>query len=225
MPLRGRKIIVTGGPTREWMDPVRFISNPSTGKMGIAIADEAAVRSNNVVFVHGPIDKNLLRDKEYSSVPVETTEDLLHAVLAELAPDCVLLMAAAPVDYRPIDRASDKIKKDKSSFVLKLKRTPDILGNVASVRLKDPLLKDIFVVGFAAETASIEAYAVEKLREKRLDMICLNDVGRKDAGFGTDTNIITIFTRRGDTIELSLLSKREAAREILNQVEREIRQA
>lgn len=222
MPLRGRKIIVTGGPTREWMDPVRFISNPSTGKMGIAIADEALGRSNKVVFIHGPIDKNLLMGKGYSSVSVETTEDLLHAVVGELAPDCVLLMAAAPVDYRPIERAPNKIKKDKKSLVLKLEKTPDILGNVASVRLRDPLLKDIFVVGFAAETSNIEEYAMKKLREKKLDMICLNDVGRKGAGFGADTNIITIFTRRGDTVELSLLSKREAAREILNQVEREL---
>jgi phosphopantothenoylcysteine decarboxylase/phosphopantothenate--cysteine ligase len=222
MPLRGRKIIVTGGPTREWMDPVRFISNPSTGKMGIAIADEARERSNDVVFIHGPIDKNLLSNKEYSTIAIETTEDLLHAVLGELAPGCVLLMAAAPVDYTPLERSPVKMKKDMGRIVLKLRRTPDILGNVASVRFGDPILKDIFVVGFAAETSNIEEYAMKKLNEKRLDMICLNDVSRKDAGFGADTNIITIFTRRGEKIELSLLSKREAAGEILNRVEMEI---
>lgn len=220
MSLRDRKIIVTGGPTREWIDPVRFITNPSSGKMGVALAIAAAERNGKVVFIHGPIDTRSISEAGFTSIPVDTTADLLHAVLRELEPRSVLIMAAAPVDYAPVKRSAVKIKKkQKGSLKLKLTRTPDILQHVSKMRRSDPRLQEIFVVGFAAETTDADAYAREKLREKNCDMICLNDVSRTDAGFGTDTNIITIFTREGEVITLPLMAKKDIAGRILQQIE------
>ncbi len=230
MPLRDRKIIVTGGPTREWIDPVRYISNASSGKMGIALAEAAVLRSKQAIFIHGPIDNSLLKNINFRSMQVETTDDLLNAVLNELTPDCVLIMAAAPADYRPAEKSRIKIKKENSSdgLVLSLKKNPDILRAVAEQKSKVSSLRGIFVAGFAAETDNTESNALKKLSAKNLDMICLNDVTQKDAGFGADTNLITIFSRsRGQVnpvnkINLPLLSKAEAANKILDQIEIEL---
>ncbi|HNV48510.1 MAG TPA: phosphopantothenoylcysteine decarboxylase [Spirochaetota bacterium] len=221
MRLAGKKIIVTGGPTREWLDPVRFLSNASTGKMGVAIADEAARISGEVVFVHGPMREELYAGREYRMIGVETTVELRDAVVGQLAPGCVLIMAAAPADFTPVETSSKKIKKTAGAdeIALRLKKTPDILKGVADIRHRDPGLRDIVVVGFAAETNDIETYAKQKLVEKRLEMICLNDVGRVGAGFGTDTNVVTMFTKHGRRIELPLLSKEETARRILEEVD------
>ncbi len=224
MPLKNRKIIITGGPTREWLDPVRFISNSSSGKMGIAIADEASKRAREVVLIHGPIEKALIKDKDYRLVSIESTVDLLDAVLNEITPNSVLVMAAAPADYTPMEKSEIKIKKDldDDGLVLRLKKNPDILRHVARTRVDDSSLPDMFVVGFAAETNNIEEYALKKLKEKKLDMICLNDVSRSDAGFATDTNAIIIFTKNEEKIELPLLLKEEAAGRILDHVEKEL---
>ncbi|MCU0821041.1 MAG: phosphopantothenoylcysteine decarboxylase [Spirochaetes bacterium] len=224
MLLNDKKIIVTGGPTREWIDPVRYISNASSGKMGIAIADMAARRGWAVVFIHGPIDATLIKNKKYRTVSVESTSDLLDAVISELTPDTVLIMAAAPADYAPLKKSETKIKKEAENdeLTLRLKKNPDILKHVADKRRNDASLKNIFVAGFAAETNNIEEYALKKLKEKNLDMICLNDVSRTDAGFSKDTNVITIFTRGGERIALPLLKKDEAASEILNKIEAEL---
>ncbi len=219
MSLRDRKIIVTGGPTREWIDPVRFITNPSSGKMGVALATAAAERNKKVVFIHGPIDTGFISEAGFTSIPVDTTGDLLDAVLRELEPRSVLIMAAAPVDYTPVKKSAIKIKKKKGDLKLKLTRTPDILKHVSEMKRSEPRLQEIFVVGFAAETNDADAYAREKLREKNCDMICLNDVSRTDAGFGTDTNVITIFTREGEVIPLPLMAKRDIAHRILQQIE------
>ena len=115
MQLNNRKIVVTGGPTREWFDPFRYISNPSSGKMGLAIADEAWKRSRDTVFIHGPISTHL-SEKPYKRIKIESTSDLLNAVLGELKDNSVLLMAAAPVDYAPVERADTKIKKSKTAL-------------------------------------------------------------------------------------------------------------
>ncbi len=219
MPLKGRKVIVTGGPTREWIDPVRFISNASSGKMGVAIADNAHERGAETVLIHGPVSEELIARREYRLVAVETTGQMLEAVKSELSGNCVLIMSAAPADYAPVAASPVKIKKAGEELVLQLKRNPDILKNVAAIRKSNFLLSNIFVVGFAAETNDIENYALGKLREKNLDMICVNDVGRKDAGFNVDTNIITIFTRAGERIDLPLLSKADVAARILDCVE------
>lgn len=222
MSLRDRKIIVTGGPTREWIDPVRYISNASSGRMGIALADAAFAASRETVFIHGPVEAALLADKPYRMVSIESTEDLLAAVVSELVRDSVLIMSAAPADYRPAQRSDLKIKKDADQLNIALVKNPDILNNVAALRLENPLLNTIFVVGFAAETHDIEEYARAKLREKNLDMICLNDVGRAGAGFGVDTNIITLFMRTGEREELPMAEKRELAGIIIERIEKEL---
>jgi len=219
--LKESKIIITGGPTREWFDPIRYISNASSGKMGIALADEAYKISKNTVFVHGPISEHLLNDKPYECRKIETTADLLEAVLNEIEENSVLVMCAAPADYTPIEKSDEKIKKQDGDIILHMKRTPDILKNVADTR-KCRRLKNFFVTGFAAETMNTEAYAMSKLTAKDLDMICLNDVSQEGAGFNVDTNVITIFTRSGLKIELPILTKERAASEILKQIDAEL---
>ena len=221
MLLKDRKIIVTGGPTREWLDPVRFISNASSGKMGISLADEAYRRARETVFIHGPVENSLLAGKPYRIVAVDSTEEMLNAVVAELAEGAVLIMSAAPADYTALERAPEKIKKNDDEIVLHLRKTPDILKNVASLR-ETGRFRDLFVVGFAAETTNLEEYATTKLRSKNLEMICLNDVSHPDAGFCIDTNIITIFKKDGSQIKLPKLSKNGASEKIFDQVEFEL---
>lgn len=221
MLLTQSKIIVTGGPTREWFDPIRYISNASSGKMGVALADEAYKRSPDTVFIHGPVNEQYFMDRPYRCVPVESTEDMLKAVLDELVEPCVLIMAAAPADYTPAERSGEKIKKQEGDLVITMKRTPDILKTVSEYR-KSKGLVDIFVAGFAAETINTEEYALGKLRNKNLDMICLNDVSKEGAGFNTDTNIMTVFTRGGERLELTMQSKNRIAAEILGLIETEL---
>ncbi len=222
MSLKDRKIIVTGGPTREWIDPVRYVSNASSGKMGLALADAAFAFSKETVFIHGPVDASLLAGKSCRMLSIESTEELLTAVVSELVRDSVLIMAAAPADYRPMYRSEMKIKKSEDELHINLVKNPDILKNVAALRLENSSLDTIFVVGFAAETHNTEEYALAKLREKNLDMICLNDVSRAGAGFGADTNIITLFTKDGEREELPMAEKRELAGMILDRIEKEL---
>jgi phosphopantothenoylcysteine decarboxylase/phosphopantothenate--cysteine ligase len=221
MLLKGSKIIVTGGPTREWFDPIRYISNASSGKMGIALADEAYKISKNTIFIHGPINENLVKDKPYECRKIETTTDLLEAVLNEIEENSVLIMCAAPADYTPIEKSEEKIKKQDGDVILHMKRTPDILKNVADTK-KCRRLNNFFVTGFAAETMNTENYAMSKLIAKDLDMICLNDVSQAGAGFNVDTNVITLFTRSGLKIEFPILTKERAASEILKQIDAEL---
>lgn len=218
MRLNERKAIITGGPTREWLDPVRFISNPSTGKMGAAIADECSHRAGETVFIHGPIDPALVQKKKYRCVAVESTKDMLNAVVSELTENAILIMAAAPADYSPLAKSDRKIKKTGEKLVLELAKTPDILKEVAAMK-NDGRIGNIFTVGFAAETNNLEEYALKKLSEKNLDMICLNDVSRSGAGFGSDTNIVTIFFRNGARKDLPLISKSEVAARIVDEIE------
>ena len=162
-----------------------------------------------------------LKTKPYKCMAVETTADMLGAVLAEIDENSVLIMCAAPADYTPVEKSEEKIKKQDGDITLHMKRTPDILKNVAETR-KSRKLKNIFVAGFAAETTNTESYAMSKLAAKDLDMICLNDVSKEGAGFGVDTNIMTLFTRTGLKIELPILTKDKAASEILKQIDAEL---
>jgi len=219
--LKESKIIVTGGPTREWFDPIRYISNASSGKMGIALADEAYNISKDTIFIHGPISEHLVKDKPYKCIKIETTADLLEAVLDEIEENSVLIMCAAPADYTPVEKSEEKIKKQDGEIVLHMKRTPDILKNVANMK-KCSRLENFFVAGFAAETNDTENYARSKLADKDLDMICLNDVSKAGAGFNVDTNIMTLFTRTGLKIELPILTKKQTAIEILKYIEQEL---
>ena len=218
IPLSERKVIVTGGPTREWLDPVRFISNASSGRMGIALADASFKRSGKTIFIHGPMDTSLTDNRPYKTISVEATSDMLRAVLNELEDACVLIMAAAPADYAPVQKFSDKIKKGAADLMVNFKRTPDILMEVSS-RVEGGKYAGAVLVGFAAETTNTEIYARKKLEEKNLDMICLNDLSKKGAGFNIETNIITIFDRTGARVDLPLLAKSDAAEKILDRVE------
>ena len=204
--------LITTGATREEIDPVRFISNRSSGKMGFAIAAAALKRGARVTVVAGvtsvnpPAGANVIR--------VSSAEEMYQAVKKSLDQASVFVAAAAVSDYRPVKRADEKIKKSKESLTLSLERTRDILADVAASR-KDGLL----VVGFAAETEKLLQNAREKLISKKLDAIVANDVSRAGAGFDSDTNAITII-RRGneDPVELPLMSKPEAADRIIDEI-------
>jgi phosphopantothenoylcysteine decarboxylase/phosphopantothenate--cysteine ligase len=188
LDLAGRRVVVTAGPTREPIDPVRFISNPSSGKMGYALAAVAARRGAEVVLVSGP---TVLPDPTAVRViRVETAEEMARAVEAEAGPMDLFIGAAAVSDYRPAAAAPQKIKKQTGDETLTLTRTPDILGGLGSRvggRADGPVL-----VGFAAETEEVIAHAREKLKSKRCDLVVANKVGAPGAGFGSDTNRVAL---------------------------------
>jgi len=221
MLLKNKKIIVTGGPTREWLDPVRFLSNPSSGKMGISIADAAFLKTENVTFIHGPIDLFLIKEKSYKTVSVETTEDMLKSVLDELIDGAILVMAAAPADYTAKTVSKEKMKKTGEDLILQMKRTPDILKNVSAFGIENDM--NLFLVGFAAETIDVEKYAKSKLISKNIDMICSNDVSKDGSGFGVDTNSITVFSRDGKKSEYPNMPKVDVAKKIIEEIEKTIK--
>jgi len=211
--LDGRRVIVTAGPTREAIDPVRFVSNHSSGKMGVALASSAWRRGADVSLVAGalsiapPVGPTLRR--------VDTTEDMARAV-EELVPKAdVLIMAAAPADFRPSAAASSKLKKSKGPPVLSMEPTTDILAATRRKRGRKTI-----VVGFALETENAVANGREKLRDKALDLIVINDAMEAGAGFGVDTNRVTLIDRGGTEEVLPLLSKFDVADAILDRVER-----
>ncbi|HEV7859487.1 MAG TPA: bifunctional phosphopantothenoylcysteine decarboxylase/phosphopantothenate--cysteine ligase CoaBC [Pyrinomonadaceae bacterium] len=211
--LKGERILITTGATREQIDPVRFLSNNSSGRMGFALAEAARARGASVTVVAGATtaqppaqDVKLLR--------ALSAEEMLNAVMKEVEDATIFIAAAAVSDYRPTEPAAQKIKKSVAQLTLTLEPTPDILASVAASK-RDGLL----VVGFAAETFDVLAQARAKLERKRLDAIIANDVTRAGAGFDTETNIVTILTR-GNAVELPLMSKREAAHRILDQIAR-----
>jgi phosphopantothenoylcysteine decarboxylase/phosphopantothenate--cysteine ligase len=211
--LKGERVLITTGATREQIDPVRFLSNNSSGRMGFALAEAARARGANVTIVAGATtaqppaqDLKLLR--------ALSAQEMLTAVMKEVEDATIFIAAAAVSDYRPTEPAAQKIKKSESQLTLTLEPTPDILASVAASR-RDGLL----VVGFAAETFDVLAQARAKLERKRLDAIIANDVTRAGAGFDTETNIVTILTRE-NAVELPLMSKREAAHRILDEIAR-----
>ena len=205
--LAGRKIVVSAGGTREPLDPVRFISNYSSGKMGYALAEAARDRGAEVTLVSTV--STLPCPYGVRIVPVETVAQMREAVLAACQGADALVMAAAVSDYRPVERASQKVKKGPERTSLELERTPDFLLEVTG-----PLVK----VGFAAETSDLQANARAKLVEKGLDLIAANDVTAPDAGFAVDTNRVTILDRDGGVQELPLLPKYDVAHRILDRV-------
>ena len=214
--IKGIKIVVSGGPTREWLDPVRFISNPSSGKMGAALADAAHELFPETVFIHGPVERSVVSGKPYRCVAVDTTREMHDAVVKELGDRTVLVMAAAPADWAPAVKEDRKIKKSDGGMTLELVKTVDIIKSVAALRETELAAARLFVCGFAAETHDIEAYAKGKLEQKHLDMICVNDVSRSDAGFGVDTNELIVFAKDGARIAIPHASKADAARRIIS---------
>ncbi|AND09204.1 bifunctional phosphopantothenoylcysteine decarboxylase/phosphopantothenate--cysteine ligase CoaBC [Bacillus thuringiensis] len=210
-PLQGKRILITAGPTREKVDPVRFMTNFSSGKMGYAIAEVAANLGADVILVSGPTALN--PPLHVTTVQVESAQDMLEAVLQHYQNVDVVIKTAAVADYRPKYVHDNKMKKQNGDAVIELERTVDILKTLGQKKDKQLL------IGFAAETTNVEEYATKKLREKNADMIVANDVKAQGAGFGTDTNIVTMYRKDGKVIELPLLMKKEVAREILKQIE------
>ena len=211
--MEGLHVLVTAGPTQERIDPVRFISNRSSGKMGYAIAENAAARGAKVTLVSGPTNLNAPEGVE--RVSILSTQDLFGA-MTRLAPKAdIVIQAAAPADFTPETVADQKIKKQGGEeLILTLKQTPDVAAQVG--RLKHP---GQTLVGFAAETQDVLENAEKKLQKKSLDMIVANDVTAPGAGFDVDTNIVTFVTKNGRET-LPCLPKAEVARELLNRVMR-----
>ena len=211
--LSGVRVLVTAGPTREPLDPVRFITNRSSGKMGYALAQAAKEAGAEVTLVSGPV--SLTPPAGVRVVPVETTEDLLDAMRREAPAQDVVIQAAAPADFRPEQLADQKIKKqDGEPLVLRMTETPDVAQAIGAAKRPGQVL-----VGFAAETEKLAAHAQGKLQKKNLDMIIANDVTQPGAGFDVDTNIVTVITADGAET-LPIMSKLEVARAILQRVQR-----
>jgi phosphopantothenoylcysteine decarboxylase/phosphopantothenate--cysteine ligase len=205
--LAGKKLVVTAGGTQEPIDLVRHITNPSSGKMGYAIAEAARDRGAEVILISAPV--SLPQPAGVKVIPVRTTIEMQKAVAKAVTKADALIMAAAVTDYQPKTTAKDKLKKDTLELKLELVRTPDILAEVKGNFIK---------VGFAAESNDIVANAKKKLANKKLDFIVANDITARDSGFGVDTNKVIIIDKKGKVEKLPLMSKREVADKILDGV-------
>jgi phosphopantothenoylcysteine decarboxylase / phosphopantothenate---cysteine ligase len=208
--LSGQTVLITAGPTREKIDPVRFLTNHSTGKMGYAIAGEAVKMGARVILVSGPVNLDPPRGTEL--IIVESAEEMYQAALAHFDDADVMIGTAAVADYRPKYIYEEKMKKKEGDQALELERTKDILFELGQRKTGQ------VIVGFAAETNDVEIHAKGKLARKNADMIVANNVKQEGAGFGADTNIVTIYKKDGTSVELPLMSKSDVARKILAEV-------
>ncbi len=211
LPLRGQQILVTAGPTYEALDPVRFIGNHSSGKMGFEIANAAANLGAEVILVTGPthqkINHSLVEIK-----PVVSAEEMYNEVHKHFKSSNIAILSAAVADYRPKTVANQKIKKKDSTFSLELEKTKDILKSLGEIK------NNQFLVGFALETNNELEHAKGKLKSKNLDLIVLNSLQDKGAGFGVSTNKVTFITSSEDVIENKLKSKAEVAKDLMQQI-------
>lgn len=211
--LAGRHVVVSAGGTQEPIDPVRYISNHSSGKMGFALAEAARDRGARVTLIATPSTAAIETPYGVERVTVTRTADMRDAVLAAAAAADALIMAAAPADFTPGAAAEHKIKKDGSGWLtLELEETPDILQAVHRAGL--PVVR----VGFAAESRDVVAYARDKVARKGLDLIAANDITAEGAGFGADTNIVTLVDAAGEAVQLPIMTKYEVAMRILDRV-------
>ena len=208
--MAGRKVLVTAGPTQEKLDPVRYISNHSTGKMGYAIARVAAYRGADVTLVSGPVD--LPRPLFVETVLVESAREMFEAVTARSGEQDIIVKAAAVADYRPATVGTEKIKKSDGDLSIALERTDDILGWLGQNRRDGQ-----FLCGFSMETQNMLENSRAKLERKNIDMIVANNLKVEGAGFGTDTNVVTIITRYGEK-ELPMMGKEEVADALLTEI-------
>jgi phosphopantothenoylcysteine decarboxylase/phosphopantothenate--cysteine ligase len=208
--LKDKKILVTSGPTWESVDPVRFISNPSSGKMGFAVARAAEYRGGEVTLITGPT--HLPDPNNVKVIRIQTAREMAQAVFDNMEHSDIIIKTAAVSDYRPKDPATQKIKKEKGELVLYLERTQDILKEIG-LRKKDQIL-----VGFAAETENLEQHAETKLVEKNLDIIVGNIVGESSSGFGADTNKVTLFFKEGTQEPLLVMEKDAVAHILLDRI-------
>ncbi|MDE6602347.1 MAG: bifunctional phosphopantothenoylcysteine decarboxylase/phosphopantothenate--cysteine ligase CoaBC [Lachnospiraceae bacterium] len=208
--LAGKKVLVTAGPTQEKLDPVRYISNHSTGKMGYAIAKAAVRRGADVTLVSGKVE--LAPPMGVKVVPVVSAADMAQAVKAAAPEQDIIIKAAAVADYRPRQAADEKLKKKDENLSLELERTEDILAWLGAHRREGQIL-----CGFSMETEHLLENSRAKLEKKKIDMIVANHLKQEGAGFGTDTNVVTLLTKEG-TEELPLLSKEEVASRLLDRL-------
>ena len=208
--LLGKHVTVTAGPTQESLDPVRYLTNHSTGKMGYAIAREAVLRGAEVTLISGPVSLKPVDGAKL--VPVTTAQDMLEAVQKALPETDILIMSAAVADYRPATVAEDKIKKKEGDMSIPLERTPEILTWVSQNRHSG-----LFVCGFSMETRDMLENSQRKLQKKHLDMIVANNLKTQGAGFGVDTNVVTVITPES-TNELPLMGKDRVAQKLLDAI-------
>lgn len=209
--MAGEKVLITAGPTMEKIDPVRFISNHSTGKMGYALAKVAMLRGADVTLVTG---KTNIRKPDFVNViEVQSAREMFEAVDNVFDNQDIVIMSAAVADYRPKNVAAEKIKKKDGQAVIELERTDDILATMSARK------KEQFICGFSMETENMLENSKAKLEKKNLDMICANNLKVDGAGFGTDTNVVTLITKN-DVKELPIMSKVEVAENILNEIKR-----
>jgi phosphopantothenoylcysteine decarboxylase/phosphopantothenate--cysteine ligase len=206
----GQTMLITAGPTCEDLDPVRYLTNRSSGKMGYAVAEAAARRGAKVSLVSGPV--NLEIPAGVGRVAVRTAEEMRHAVLDRLPESTIAIFAAAVADYRPVETRTEKMKRNREPLTIHLEPTPDILAEAAQTK------GDRLIVGFAAETEHVAENARKKLASKNADLIVANDVTAEGAGFDHDTNIVTLFSRDGRDLALPKLSKSAVAQRILDEV-------
>ncbi|WP_349729625.1 bifunctional phosphopantothenoylcysteine decarboxylase/phosphopantothenate--cysteine ligase CoaBC [Peribacillus frigoritolerans] len=211
-PLKGKKYLITAGPTREAIDPVRYVTNHSSGKMGYALAEEAIKMGAEVTLITGPV--NLTPPFKARVIPVESAADMYDAAFEQFDSSDVVIMTAAVADYKPKIYHAQKMKKQPGENVIEFERTKDILKELGENKTHQIL------VGFAAETNNVEEYARGKLVKKNADMIVANNVTIAGAGFGTDTNIVTIYDKDGSATELPKMSKADIAKSILAEVSR-----
>lgn len=209
-PLKGKQVLVTAGPTREAIDPVRFFTNHSTGKMGYAIAEEAVSRGAHVTLVTGPT--KISPPSGCEVINIETAEEMHQAVMAHFPHADVVIKTAAVADYRPKYPYDHKMKKTDNTLSIEFERTVDILKELGKQKTGQIL------VGFAAETKDIEEYASKKLESKNLDLIVANDISQAGAGFGSDTNIVTLYGKDGGKKTYPMLTKQQVAKEIIDKI-------
>lgn len=205
----GKKVLITAGPTREKIDPVRFISNHSTGKMGYALAKNCMLRGADVTLVTGPT--NLEPPMFVNVIKVVSAKDMYEAVIQNFEKQDIVIKAAAVADYRPVNPADEKVKKKENDLSIELERTDDILKTLGERKTKQ------FLCGFSMETESLIENSKKKLYKKNLDMIVANNLKQTGAGFGTDTNIVTVITT-GEIKEFEIMSKEEVAGKILDSI-------
>lgn len=208
-PLLGQRILITAGPTREYLDPVRYLTNHSSGKMGYALAKQARLLGAEVVLISGPTELKPFSGVE--CIRVETAREMYKAVMQNYQDFHIIIKAAAVADYRPRVQQQEKIKKDNTKLCLELEKNPDILAELGAKK------GSRIVIGFAAETNDVLNYARQKAQSKNLDFIVANNVTEPGAGFNFDTNIVSFVFPDQKVEKLPLLSKDEVAREILNQ--------
>ncbi|MBU8729366.1 bifunctional phosphopantothenoylcysteine decarboxylase/phosphopantothenate--cysteine ligase CoaBC [Cytobacillus oceanisediminis] len=209
LELSGRKVVITAGPTREKIDPVRYITNHSSGKMGYAIAEAAVSAGAEVVLISGPVTINAPAGLKL--IKVESAEEMYQAAISEFDHADVVIKTAAVSDYRPKVTSAQKMKKQPGDELLELERTKDILFELGQKKKKQIL------IGFAAETEQVDEYAQGKLKRKNADLIVANNVTAEGAGFGTDTNIVTFFKKDGSSEKLPLMAKKDVAVKILEE--------